>query len=65
MKKKNYYMIDGCDETFDTLREIRNHVWLANGEGFDGRIVYQMLDDWPHKARQICWDGKKATLKMI
>jgi len=65
MERKNYYMIDGCDERFDTLQEVRHHVWLANGEGFDGCVVYQMLDDWPRKARQIRWDGKKAILKMI
>ena len=38
-------MIDGCNEKFRTLNEVRQHVWLADGEGFNGSHVMLIEGD--------------------
>lgn len=62
---EKHYMIDGCNEKFRTLNEVRQHVWLADGEGFNGSHVMLIEGDEAFTVREIHWDGKKVTLKKI
>ena len=43
--KHFFYIINGENEAFATLAEVRHHVWLANDEQYSGRLVLRIIGD--------------------
>lgn len=47
-EKKNYWMIDGCDERFDTLRDAKNHttIWTKKElEQYEGAAIVHYVGE--------------------
>jgi hypothetical protein len=67
---KRYYVIDGNEGTYESLKDVRYHVWLSLGskrdrESFQGCLVYRVNGDEsdPDFARVIDIKGNNVILR--